>query len=75
MGRQHLVGLVLNRGSDGAQVLMFRQHHAEHLDGLGVFCHRESDAVSGRSVEVGEEATFIDFATDHRPRLVLKRLW
>lgn len=75
MGLQHLVGLVLNRGPDGAQVLMFRQHDTEHLNGFGVFRHGEPNALTSSGIEISEETAFIDFAAYHSPRLLLKRVW
>ncbi len=75
MGLKRLIGLVLNRGPGGAQVLMFRQHHTEHLDGLGVFRHGEPNALISGGIEVGEETGFIHSAAHHSPRLVLNRVW
>ena len=50
------VGLLFNRGSGGTKMLMLRQHHAEHLDRLGIFRHGEPDALTSRGVEIGEKA-------------------
>ncbi len=75
LGLKRLVGLVLNRGPGGAEVLMFRQHHTEHLDGLGVFRHSKPDALTRGGIEVGEDPALIHFAAHHRPRLVRKGVW
>ena len=74
MGAERLIRLLFDRRPGGAEVLMFRQHDTEHLNGLGVFRHGKPNALTRGGIEIREETVFIDFAAHHGPRLLLKRV-
>ena len=51
---------------------MLHQEDSKHVDGLRVLWYRQSDALSGRGIEVIQEALFIDFASHNGASLLVK---
>ena len=51
MAMARLIRLLFDRRPGGTELLMLRQEHAEHLNGLGVLRHREAHTLTRRDRE------------------------